>query len=157
MCVVSGDHEAQNENEPNEGAAAANISARLEELAFQIDVAISEIREYIQVERQELLIMIVADLSTYSSPIRLGDALVYGANPSPLRPVEYLQSLISAKGAENSTVATDAELEALAHRYLRDYEALYELTQEYLITWAAAHIDDADVLTVVEAQLTHSL
>jgi hypothetical protein len=87
----------------------------------------------------------------------LGDALVYGANPSPLRPVEYLQSLISAKEAESSAVATDAELEALAHRYLRDCEALYELTQEYLITWAAAHIDDADVLTVVEAQLTQAV
>mgnify|MGYP000907858758 CR=1 FL=1 len=64
-------------------------SAGMKQLAEEINERIESIRRYIQIDRQEILLMAVSDITTFSNPIPEGDVLFYRQDDVPSRPVEY--------------------------------------------------------------------
>lgn len=115
---------------------------KLTELANAINASIAEIREYIRIDSQELLLMIVSDLENFSNPVPEGDALIFEKNESSGRPLEYLQSLIAAQQDGNNRAIAEKDIEALAYRYLADYEVLYANTMRYLFYYSLPETDD---------------
>ena len=100
-------------------------SAGMKQLAEEINECIESIRRYTQIDRQEILLMAVSDITTFSNPVPEGDVLVYRQDDVPSRPVEYLQSLIAATDNTICAHVSDEDIERLAHRYVYDQKMLF--------------------------------
>lgn len=61
-------------------------SAGMKQLAEEINECIESIRRYIQIDRQEILLMAVSYITTFSNPIPEGDVLFYRQDDVPSRP-----------------------------------------------------------------------
>lgn len=129
---------------------------KMECLAKEIRECIESIRNYIQIDRQETLLMAVADISNYCNPSPEGDILFYEQDNLPSRPVEYLQSLIASTNNTICLHVTDEDVERLAHQYLHDQEMLFEKATQYLMYRDLALEDDNETSCLVfEAQMMH--
>lgn len=129
---------------------------KMECLAKEIRESIESIRNYIQIDQQEILLMAVTDISNYSNPSPEGDILFYKQDNLPSRPVEYLQSLIASTNNTIRLHVTDEDIERLAHQYLHDQEMLFEKATQYLMYRVLALEDDSETSCLVfEAQMMH--
>ena len=138
----------------NELKAIAPI--KMECLAKEINECIESIRSYIQIDQQEILLMAVTDISSFSNPSPEGNILFYKQDDLPSRPVEYLQSLIASTNNTNRLHVTDEDIDRLAHQYLHDQEMLFEKTTQYLMYRDLALDDESETGRVAfEAQMMH--
>lgn len=129
---------------------------KMECLAKEIRECIESIRNYIQIDQQEILLMAVTDISNYSNPSPEGDILFYKQGDLPSRPVEYLQSLIASTNNAICLHVTGEDIERLAHQYLHDQEMLFEKATQYLMFRSLAIEDDSETSCLVfEAQMMH--
>ena len=128
----------------------------MECLAKEIRECIESIRNYIQIDQQEILLMAVTDISNFSNPSPEGDILFYKQGGLPSRPVEYLQSLIASTNNTICLHVTDEDIERLAHQYLHDQEMLFEKATQYLMFRSLVIEDDSETSCLVfEAQMMH--
>lgn len=128
----------------------------MECLAKEINECIESIRSYIQIDRQEILLMAVTDISSFSNPSPEGDILFYKQDDLPSRPVEYLQSLIASTNNTIRLHVTDEDIDRLAHQYLHDQEMLFEKTTQYLMYRELALDDKSETSRAAfEAQMMH--
>lgn len=131
-------------------------SAGMKQLAEEINECIESIRRYIQIDRQEILLMAVSDIATFSNPIPEGDVLFYRQDDVPSRPVEYLQSLIAATDNTICTHVSDEDIGRLAHRYVYDQKILFLKSLKYLFYRYRELGDDSETSQLAfEAQLMH--
>lgn len=138
----------------NELKAIAPI--KIECLAKEIRECIESIRNYIQIDQQEILLMAVTDISNFSNPSPEGDILFYKQDDFPSRPVEYLQSLIASTNNVIRLHVTDEDINRIAHQYLHDQEMLFEKATQYLMYRDLALGDDSETSCLVfEAQMMH--
>lgn len=138
----------------NELKAIAPI--KMECLAKEINECIESIRSYIQIDQQEILLMAVTDISSFSNPSLEGNILIYKQDDLPSRPVEYLQSLIASTNNTIRLHVTDEDIDRLAHQYLHDQEMLFEKTTQYLMYRELALDDESETSRVAfEAQMMH--
>lgn len=136
----------------NELKAIAPI--KMECLAKEINECIESIRSYIQIDQQEILLMAVTDISSFSNPSLEGNILIYKQDDLPSRPVEYLQSLIASTNNTIRLHVTDEDIDRLAHQYLHDQEMLFEKTTQYLMYRELALDDESETSRVAfEAQM----
>lgn len=125
-------------------------------LAKEIRECIESIRNYIQIDQQEILLMAVTDISNFSNPSPEGDILFYKQGGLPSRPVEYLQSLVASTNNTICLHVTDEDIELLAHQYLHDQEMLFEKATQYLMFRSLALEDDSETnFLAFEAQMMH--
>lgn len=125
-------------------------------LAKEIRECIESIRNYIQIDQQEILLMAVTDISNFSNPSPEGDILFYKQGGLPSRPVEYLQSLVASTNNTICLHVTDEDIELLAHQYLHDQEMLFEKAKQYLMFRSLALEDDSETnFLAFEAQMMH--
>lgn len=138
----------------NELKAIAPI--KMECLAKEINECIESIRSYIQIDQQEILLMAVTDISSFSNPSLEGNILIYKQDDLPSRPVEYLQSLIASTNNTIRLHVTDEDIDRLARQYLHDQEMLFEKTTQYLMYRELALDDESETSRVAfEAQMMH--
>lgn len=129
---------------------------KMECLAKEIRECIESIRSYIQIDQQEILLMAVTDISSFSNPSPEGNILFYKQNDLPSRPVEYLQSLIASTNNTICLHVTDEDIDRLAHQYLHDQEILFEKTTQYLLYRNLTLDDDSETNRLTfEAQMMH--
>ena len=130
--------------------------AKIECLAKEIRECIESIRNYIQIDQQEILLMAVTDISNFSNPSPEGDILFYKQDDLPSRPVEYLQSLIASTNNTIRLRVTDEDINRIAHQYLHDQEMLFEKATQYLMYRDLALGDDSETSCLAfEAQMMH--
>lgn len=128
----------------------------MERLAKEIKECIESIRNYIQIDQQEILLKAVTDISNFSNLSPEGDILFYKQGGLPSRPVEYLQSLIASTNNTICLHVTSEDIEQLAHQYLHDQEMLFEKATQYLMFRSLAIEDDSETSYLVfEAQMMH--
>lgn len=138
----------------NELKAIAPI--KMEYLAKEINECVESIRSYIQIDQQEILLMAVTDISSFSNPSPEGNILFYKQDDLPSRPVEYLQSLIASTNNTIRLHVTDEDIDRLAHQYLHDQEMLFEKTTQYLMYRELALDDESETSRAAfEAQMMH--
>ena len=138
-------------NEPK-----AIAPTKMECLSKEIRECIESIRNYIQIDRQEILLMAVTDISNFCNPFPEGDILFYRQDDLPSRPVEYLQSLIASTNNTICLRVTDEDINRIAHQYLRDQEMLFEKATQYLMYRDLALGDDSETSSLAfEAQMMH--
>jgi len=131
-------------------------SAGMKQLAEEINERIESIRRYIQIDRQEILLMAVSNITTFSNPIPEGDVLFYRQDDVPSRPVEYLQSLIAATDNTICAHVSDEDIDRLAHRYVYDQKILFFKSLKYLSYRYGELGDDSETSQLAfEAQLMH--
>lgn len=129
---------------------------KIECLAKEIRECIESIRNYIQIDQQEILLMAVTDISNFSNPSPEGDILFYKQDDLPSRPVEYLQSLIASTNNTIRLRVTDEDINRIAHQYLHDQEMLFEKATQYLMYRDLALGDDSETSCLAfEAQMMH--
>ena len=129
---------------------------KIECLAKEIRECIESIRNYIQIDQQEILLMAVTDISNFSNPSPEGDILFYKQDDFPSRPVEYLQSLIASTNNAIRLRVTDEDINRIAHQYLYDQEMLFEKATQYLMYRDLALGDDSETSCLAfEAQMMH--
>lgn len=129
---------------------------KIECLAKEIRECIESIRNYIQIDQQEILLMAVTDISNFSNPSPEGDILFYKQDDFPSRPVEYLQSLIASTNNVIRLRVTDEDINGIAHQYLHDQEMLFEKATQYLMYRDLALGDDSETSCLAfEAQMMH--
>lgn len=129
---------------------------KIECLSKEIRECIESIRNYIQIDQQEILLMAVADISNFSNPSPEGDILFYKQDDLPSRPVEYLQSLIASTNNTICLRVTDEDINRIAHKYLHDQEMLFEKAMQYLMYRDLALGDDSEASCLAfEAQMMH--
>ena len=130
--------------------------ARMKQLAKEINECIESIRSYIQIDQQEMLLMAVTDISSFSNPTPEGNILFYKQDDLPSRPVEYLQSLIAATDNTVCSHVSDEDIDQLAHKYLQDQEILFGKSMQYLLYRDLALGDGSETSRLTfEAQLMH--
>ncbi|WP_423977296.1 YecA family protein [Lancefieldella rimae] len=128
--------------------------ARMKQLAKEINKCIKSIRSYIQIDRQEILLMVVTDISSFSNPILESNILFYKQDDLPSHPVEYLQSLIAATDNTICSHVSDEDIEQLAYRYLQDQKMLFDKSIQYLFYRELALGDGSETSQLAfEAQL----
>lgn len=129
---------------------------KIECLSKEIRECIESIRNYIQIDQQEILLMAVADISNFSNPSPEGDILFYKQDDLPSRPVECLQSLIASTNNTICLRVTDEDINRIAHQYLHDQEMLFEKAMQYLMYRDLALGDDSETSCLAfEAQMMH--
>lgn len=129
---------------------------KMKRLAKEIGEYIESIRNYIQIDQQEVLLMAVTDISNFSNPSSEGDILFCKQDDLPSRPVEYLQSLIASTDNTIRLRVTDEDIEQLAHQYLHDQEILFEKATQYLMYRELTLGDNGETSRLTfEAQMMH--
>lgn len=130
--------------------------AKMKQLVKEINECIKSIQSYIQIDRQEILLMTVTDISNFNNPVLEGDTLFYKQGDLPSRPVEYLQSLIAATDNIVCSHVSDEDIEQLAYRYLHDQKILFNKSIQYLFYRELALGDGSEISRLIsEAQLMH--
>ena len=59
--------------------------AKMKQLVKEINECIKSIQSYIQIDRQEILLMTVTDISNFNNPVLEGDTLFYKQGDLPSR------------------------------------------------------------------------
>ena len=120
----------KHEVEPDAGNLDSHDA--LDALANGINVLIESIRDYIRIGEPENLLMAVHDIFNYGNPSIEGNGLVFHPSEMPLRPVEYLQSLIAAQEDKLLEQTDKKQIGTLAHKFLKDYEDLFKKSMCYV-------------------------
>lgn len=130
--------------------------AKMKQLVKEINECIKSIQSYIQIDRQEILLMAVTDISNFSNPVLEGNILFYKQGDLPSHPVEYLQSLIAATDNTVYSHVSDEDIEQLVYRYLQDQKILFNKSIQYLFYRELALGDGSEISRLAfEAQLMH--